>query len=194
MCSPPLPIKLSGKHKGFQPIESLLRTLLSSSPVTDSHFSLIHNFKVSNGLRVRKEVIWLSFNSPKRTGSRKSRWLFPTVMFSWSSLLDKTLIQFSIHFFPDNMSRRVRTSPSDLVLKMLSLVAHSSFIFKPNWSTLITNQRPLLSAQSLISLLLSLVLRTNFLLWLSRSKSQILNKPKRNWSANKTNSKSHWLV
>ena len=188
MCSPPLPIKLSGKHKDFRPIESLLRTLQSSSPVTDSHFSLIHNFKVSNGLRVRKEVIWLLFNSPKRTGSRKSRWLFPTVILSWSRLLDKTLIQFSIHFFPDNMSRRVRTSQSDLVLKMLSLVTHSSFIFKPNWSTLITNQRPLLNAQSLTSLLLSLVLRTNFLLWLWRSKNQTSNKPKKISLPNKTSS------
>jgi hypothetical protein len=57
MYSPPLPIKLFGKHKDFQPIESLLRTLLLSFPVTDSHFSLIHNFRVLSGLRVKKEVI-----------------------------------------------------------------------------------------------------------------------------------------
>jgi len=57
MFSPHLPIKPSGKHKDFQPIESLLRMLLSLSLATDTHSSSIHNSRVKNGLRVKKEVI-----------------------------------------------------------------------------------------------------------------------------------------
>jgi len=49
-------IKLSGKHKDFQLIESLLKTPLLLSPVTDTHSLLIHNSKVKNGLKVKKEV------------------------------------------------------------------------------------------------------------------------------------------
>jgi len=56
MFSPTLQIKPSGKHKDSQPIESLLRMLLSSSLATDTHSSSIHNSKVKNGLRVKKEV------------------------------------------------------------------------------------------------------------------------------------------
>jgi hypothetical protein len=57
MFLPTLLIKLSGKHKDFQLIESPLRTLLSSSLAIDTHSSLIHNFRVKSGSRVKKEVI-----------------------------------------------------------------------------------------------------------------------------------------
>jgi hypothetical protein len=50
-------IKLFGRLKGFQLIEFLSKTLLLSFPATDIHFLLIHNFKVKNGLKVKKEVI-----------------------------------------------------------------------------------------------------------------------------------------
>jgi len=52
---PPL-IKPSGKHKDFQLIEFLLKTPPLLFLATDIHSLLILNFKVRNGLRVKKEV------------------------------------------------------------------------------------------------------------------------------------------
>jgi len=54
-----LPTKLSkliGKLKDFQLIEFLLRMPRLLFLATDILFLLIHNFKVRNGLKVKKEV------------------------------------------------------------------------------------------------------------------------------------------
>jgi len=49
-------LKLIGKPKDFQLTESLLKMLQLLFLATDILFLLIHNFKVKNGLKVKKEV------------------------------------------------------------------------------------------------------------------------------------------
>tara|TARA_B110001469_G_C9564205_1_gene279850 strand:+ start:77 stop:250 length:174 start_codon:yes stop_codon:yes gene_type:complete len=56
MFSQPKLDKLIGKPKDFQLIEFLSRTPPSLYLATDTHSSLIHNFKVKNGSKVKKEV------------------------------------------------------------------------------------------------------------------------------------------
>jgi len=187
---PMLLIKLFGRPKDFQLIEFLLKTQLLLFLATDIHLSLIHNSKDKNGWEVEKDLKWLPFNSVPNNGSKRSRWLFQTVILSWSNLLDKILMPFLIHFSPNNLSRREEISQLDSDLKMLKFLQLSNFISKLNWLTLITNQKQLPNVQLLTSLSQSLVLRINFLQWLSRSKSQILNKLKKTWSASRMNT---WL-
>jgi hypothetical protein len=56
MFSQPKLDKLIGKPKDFQLIESLLRMHQLLSLATDILSSLIHNSKVKNGSKVKKEV------------------------------------------------------------------------------------------------------------------------------------------
>jgi len=56
--SPPHQSKPSGKEKVFQQTEFPSKMLLLWHPVPDIHWSLIHNFKVKNGLRVELDQKW----------------------------------------------------------------------------------------------------------------------------------------
>lgn len=171
--------KLSGKLKVSQLIESLLRMQQLLFPVIGTHLSLIHNFRDRNGSKEKRAVKWLLSNLLKELGLRKSRWQSQMVMSSWLKPLVKTLMLFSILFFLDNSSRKVKTSLLSLDLKMLKCPKILNSTFRLSSSTHITNQKQLPSAQSLTSLSQKAVSKINYWQWLSKLKNQTSNRLKR---------------
>ena len=183
--------KPCGLSKNSQQIEFHLKTLLLLYPAADTLWLLILNFKVSDGLKEKKALPCNSSNCRKTNGWSVLSWLSLPARFLWLKQSVKISMPSLIHFYPVPLSREARTNSLNLELKKSKLPQALSFTYRQSSLILTINQRQLLSAQSLTSLLQKKVLKTNFLQVSCVLKNQNLNKRRNSWLQCKTNS---WLL
>lgn len=185
-------LRPDGKTKVSHQTQCHSKMLPSSHHARDGHCWLIPNFKVLTGLEGHKETTCRQLISTKNIGWENWLRTFLKVELSCWKVFNKKLKPHLTHFCQELLSRKVSAILCNLVAKLSITIQSSSCSWWLNYQILILDQKSQPNVQSSTSSSLNQVSKNNCWLWSSMSKRMNSKLRNKNWSRNKTSSRSSW--